>query len=82
VHHWLYPAIPADNLVAQYAFKPTGSTTAALVYFTHQVTQMPEHNNYVRCLMIDFSKPFDTVDHVILLFKLVQLKLPHGFVIN
>ena len=42
---------------------------------------MLEHNNYVRCLMIDFSKPFDTVDHVILLSKLVQLKLP-GFVIN
>ena len=36
---------------------------------------------YVRCLMIDFSKAFDTVDHVILLSKLVQLKLP-GFVIN
>ena len=76
VHHWLYHAIPADNLVDQYAFKPTGSTTAALVYFTHEVTKMLEHNNYVRCLM---SKAFDTVDHVILLSKLVQLKLP-GFV--
>jgi len=42
---------------------------------------MLERNNYVRCLMIDFSKAFDTVDHVILLYKLVQLKLP-GFVIN
>jgi len=42
---------------------------------------MLEHNNYVICLMIDFSKAFDTVDHVILLSKLVQLKLP-GFVIN
>jgi len=31
--------------------------------------------------MIDLSKAFDTVDHVILLSKLVQLKLP-GFVIN
>ena len=31
--------------------------------------------------MIDFSKAFDTVDHVILLSKLVQLKLP-GSVIN
>ena len=51
------------------------------IYFTHQVTKMLEHNNYVRCLMIDFSKTFDTVDHVILLSKLVQLKLP-GFVIN
>ena len=31
--------------------------------------------------MIDFTKAFDTVDHVILLHKLSQLSLP-GFVIN
>ena len=31
--------------------------------------------------MIDFTKAFDTVDHVILLYKLSQLSLP-GFVIN
>ena len=42
---------------------------------------MLEHNKYVRCLMIDFSKAFNTVDQVILLSKLVQLNLP-GFVIN
>ena len=37
---------------------------------------MLENNNYVMCLMIDFSKAFDTVDHVLLLNKLVQLDLP------
>jgi len=42
---------------------------------------MLEQNDYVRCLMIDFTKAFDTVDHVILLHKLSQLSLP-GFVIN
>ena len=42
---------------------------------------MLEHNNYVRCLMVDFSKAFDTVDHTILLPKLVQLH-PSSFVIN
>jgi len=31
--------------------------------------------------MIDFTKAFDTVDHVILLHKLSQLSLP-GFLIN
>jgi len=32
-------------------------------------------------LLIDFSKAFDSVDHVILLSKLAQLNLP-GFVVN
>jgi len=43
---------------------------------------MLEENNFVRCLMIDFTKAFDTVDHddVVLMSKLVgcnvsQIKL-------
>jgi len=31
----------------QYAFKPTGSTTAALIRFTHEVSKTAEDNNYV-----------------------------------
>ena len=81
VRRWLQPAIPVDNILDQFAFKPSGSTTAALVYFTHQLTKMLEQNDYVRCLMIDFTKAFDTVDHVILLHSLSQLSLP-GIVIN
>jgi len=65
----------------QYAFKDTGSTTAALVHFMNRVTEMLETNDFVKCLMIDFSKAFDTVDHVVLMSKLVQLELP-SFVIN
>ena len=37
---------------------------------------MLEQKNYVRCLMIDFTKVFDTVNHVILLSKLIQLNIP------
>jgi hypothetical protein len=37
---------------------------------------MLETNEYVRCLLIDFAKAFDTVDHVILLRKLNLLALP------
>ena len=35
-----------------------------------------EDNDYVRCLMIDFSKAFDTVDHVILIPKLIKIGVP------
>ena len=69
------------TVLDQYAFKPTGSTTAALVHLTHKITNLLEDNNYVRCLVIDFSKAFDTVDHVMLLSKIAQLDLP-GYVVK
>ena len=34
------------------------------------MTNMLDTNNYVRCLMIDFSKAFDTVEHIVLVKKL------------
>ena len=42
----------------------------------HHVTRMLETNAYVRCLLIDFSKAFDIVDHAVLLDKLDKLRLP------
>jgi len=78
VRHWVLSFIPSNVLLDQYAFKPAGSTTAALTYLMHHVTKM---NEYVRCLMIDFSKPFDMVDHVTLVQKLLKLHIP-GFVVN
>jgi hypothetical protein len=76
VTRWLRPAIPPVLIADQFAFRPTGSTTCALVYMMHHVTRMLEHNAYVRCLLIDFSKAFDRVNHVILVKKLSNLQLP------
>ena len=78
---WLRPAIPTSDIADQFAFRPSGSTTAALVYLMHHVTKLLENNNYVRCLMIDFSKAFDIVDHAIIVDKLSKLPLP-WYVIN
>ena len=39
----------------------------------HHVTRLLETNFYVRCLLIDFSKAFDVVDHGILAAKLTAL---------
>ena len=43
----------------------------------HHVTRMLETNAYVRCLLIDFSKAFDVVEHIVLVDKLSKLKLPN-----
>ena len=76
VRKWLRPSIPSSAIADQYAFKPTGSTDAALVRMMHSVTYLLETNNFVRCLMVDFSKAFDTVDHIVLVRKLRSLGLP------
>jgi hypothetical protein len=81
VSRWLRPAITQDLISDQFAFRPTGSTTCALVFFMHHVTRMLETNAYVRCLLVDFSKAFDRVDHVVLAEKLSKLKLP-SYVLN
>jgi len=45
VQNCLRHAIPSDVLLDQYAFKPTGSTTAALVHFTHFASKLLQDNS-------------------------------------
>ena len=66
--------LPAD-LTDQFGFKPTGRTEAALIDLTHTISVMLEDNKFVRCLMIDFFKAFCTVNHAILMKKLVEYGL-------
>jgi hypothetical protein len=75
VTRWPRQAIPPVLTADQFAFRSTGSTTCALVYMMHHVTRMLEHNTYIRCLVIDFFKAFDWVNHVILVKKLSNLQL-------
>jgi len=42
----------------------------------HNVTNLLENDNYVRYLMIYFSKAFDTVDRIVLVKELQLLDLP------
>ena len=76
IQHWLRPALPKSLLEDQFGFRPTGSTTCALINLMHHVTLMLECNSYVRCLLIDFSKAFDTVRHSLVLAKLSSLDIP------
>ena len=73
---YLLPCLPSDLFVDQFGFGATGSTTCALIDITHVVSQLLENNKYVRCPMIDFTKVFDTIDHLFLLKKLGAFGLP------
>jgi len=53
-----------------FAYRPTGSTTAALIVLKHHAANLLETNSYVRCLMVDFSKAFGTINYAILAQKL------------
>jgi hypothetical protein len=80
VRSFLYPAFlkPPHNLSFsdQYAFRPTGSTTAAIVSLLQTVTSLLQSNPYVVVISLDFSKAFDTVRHATLLNKMAELDLP------
>ena len=80
VRSFLYPALqkPPDGLYFgdQFAFRPTGSTTAALIALLHTVRTMLSCNEYVRVFALDFSKAFDTVRHSTLMAKMATLQLP------
>ena len=76
VHDYLLPCLKPELFCDQYAYKPTGSTTCALIDFTHRIHTMLENNNYVRCVFIDYSRAFDMIDHLILIRKLTALQVP------
>jgi len=80
VKTYIYPSLlqpPIDlNFHDQFAFRPTGSTTAALIALLQTISDMLISQPYVRLFALDFSKAFDTVRHSTLLEKLAKLNLP------
>jgi len=67
---------PALQFTNQFAFRPAGSTTAAIISLLHSVINFLSSNPYVIVISLDFPKAFDTVRHSTLLSKLAQLDLP------
>ena len=80
VQRYIYPALlsppPTLQFADQFAFRPTGSTTAAIISLLHSVINLLSSEPYVIVISLDFSKAFDTVRHSSLLHKLAQLDLP------
>jgi len=79
VRQFLYPSFitppPTLSFEDQFAFRPTGSIAAALIYILHTVTQLLTTHNYVIVIALDFSKAFDTVRHATLLNKMADLNI-------
>ena len=80
VRKFLYPAFldppPELSFLDQFGFRPSGSTTAALITLLSNVTRLLEANPYVIVYVPDFSKAFDTVRHYTLLEKMALLNMP------
>jgi hypothetical protein len=77
VSNYVYSSLilPSSTLTFadQYAFRPTGSTTAAIISIMNHVTHMLAGNPYVIVIAIDFTKAFHTVRHATLVDKLATL---------
>ena len=78
VKTWIKPVISTITFIDQYGFKDTGSTTCALVKILNDIVSSLDNNdcNQVKMLMVDYSKAFDVVDHLVVLRKFNDLNLP------
>ena len=79
VRSFLYPVfnMPHQNLSFQdqFAYRPTGSTTAAISAIIHTAATMLISHRYVHLIAFDMSKAFDTVRHFTLLEKIAALPI-------
>ena len=80
ITHFICPALQAPpsslSFVNQFAFRPTGSPTAAIISFLDPVTKLLLTNHYVVVISLDFSKTFDQVRHSTLMPKVASLDIP------
>jgi len=79
IKHIFYPTYliseVAHSISDQFAFRPSGSTTAALIHILNDLSQLSTSYSYVHIIALDFSKAFDTVRHSTLMNKLASLPL-------
>lgn len=77
---YLYPILRLDSISStiadQYAFRPSGSTTAALIGILNDLTFILDSEPFAFIISLDLSKAFDTVRHCTLMEKYAQLPIP------
>jgi hypothetical protein len=60
----------------QFAYRPTGSTCAALISMFLHITELLKTNIHVYVVTFDYSKAFDTLKHSSLASKLSEIDIP------
>ena len=72
IYSRLYGFFVSQNLLhdKQFGFRQNHSTSHAINYSVHHITQALKNNDHVLGIFIDLSKAFDTIDHKTLLSKL------------
>lgn len=77
IRYFMYPFLLQPSVVPllqdQYAFKPTGSTTASLISLLNTVSNLLSTNPFVHVIALDFSKAFDSLRHVSVTNTLTKL---------
>jgi len=75
---YLTPFDPPPTLALsdQFAFRPTCSTSAAIISLLHTDINLLQFNPFVVVISLNSLKAFDTVRHSTLLSKLAELDLP------
>jgi len=64
-----------QSIQDQFAFRPTGSTTAALIDLLQKTMDMLRDNEYIVIISVDFTRAFDRVRNHALSLKYLQLDL-------
>jgi len=86
VRSFLYPVLLdpvfSKTISDQFAFRPTGSTTAVLITLLQHLTDLVTQHDYVHLIALDFSKAFDTVRHSTLLSKIADLQIDDQILYN
>ena len=77
VHTQIYNYLTENKILSpnQFGFRPKLSTSTALAFFTDNILENADNGLVTASIFLDFSKAFDTVDHVILSRKLKSISL-------
>src|SRR6267154_4424033 len=65
------------SLANQFAYRPTGSTTAALCAILSHISDLLVDHPHVFVITFDYSKAFDTLRHSFVAAKLSTLRIPY-----